>query len=382
MNGKMTTLFPTLFASQPARAIDTDRRAVSLIDPSEELPPASVGGFPWFWRLQAVAWGLVFAVNVGLSCLLPVPVPVWILLMRSAVACLASTAIHPLCQAVYHRRPPLALFVPMVMALAFAAVALSTLVTHLILHAVGLSEVLRAYDDVLPLLYGLKFVTMLVWITAWFALKNRQQAGLVDRLHREARLKLLRQQVDPHFLFNALNSIAATADDPAKVTGGIDALSKYLRFSLRHSGATCPLREELTAMEDYLAVEKLRFEDAIDVRVEVDPAARDVTVPPAIVQPLVENAIKYGNPSPGDGVLSVRVGAAVSDGTLEIVVENSGPWVGAASPARRAKDPLGTGLGNLRQRLAMIYGGTATLTVDHDPDHVRVTVGIPLGPSP
>lgn len=216
----MPALFPTPFASRPVITPGEDRDVVARVDLANVALPATVGDFPWFWRLQAVAWGLVFVVNVGLSRLLPVPVPVWILLMRSAVACLASTAIHPFCLAVYNRRLPRPRFVVMVMALAFTAVALSTLVTHLVLHAIGLSEVLRAYDDVLPLLYGLKFVTMLVWITAWFALKNRQQAGLVDRLHREAQLKLLRQRLA--MIYGGTATLTVDLDpDHVRVTVGI-----------------------------------------------------------------------------------------------------------------------------------------------------------------
>jgi LytS/YehU family sensor histidine kinase len=184
-------------------------------------------------------------------------------------------------------------------------------------------------------------------------------------------LKLLRAQVNPHFLFNALNSILAVCDEPQKVTAITQALADYLRFSLRGGDARQPLGEELDALESYLKVEKIRFTDRLEYTIQADAAARSKLVPGALVQPLVENAIKFGqrtSPCP----LRIVVQARLLKGNLEVLVENSGHWVSK-------KDPSSTGIGlsSLRQRLELLCGPLATVTVKTPSDRVILQVILP-----
>jgi hypothetical protein len=195
---------------------------------------------------------------------------------------------------------------------------------------------------------------------------------------REAELHVLRAQLNPHFLFNALNSILAEADDnPARVKAITFNLAEMLRFSLRQRDHFSPLGEEIAAIESYLQVERARFEERLGWRVEVSPAARSAMVPASLLLPLVENAIKYGlQTSPAH--LELKVGAEVRDGVVAAVVENSGRWI---EPDPTSTRSTGIGLANLRRRLALLYGPEARVDISFPPEWVRVALVLPLNPA-
>jgi LytS/YehU family sensor histidine kinase len=131
-------------------------------------------------------------------------------------------------------------------------------------------------------------------------------------------------------------------------------------------------------MEDYLTVEKIRFEETLHTSIAAEPAVRETMVPPAIIQPLVENALHYGQPDSGSGVLSIAISALIREGHLRVAVENSGPWVDHPPRPHSRSQSHGTGLANLRRRLEVIYGGRAGMVIEHDQARVRVTVRIPV----
>lgn len=205
--------------------------------------------------------------------------------------------------------------------------------------------------------------------------RERLRLAQLETETRESELRLLRAQVNPHFLFNALNTILAVADHPQRVTETTHALADYLRFSLAQNSELHPLGKELDALENYLRVEKIRFEERLEYTLEVDAAARRQPVPGALVQPLLENAIKYGQcTSPPPLRLAIRAQKR-DDGGLSLVVENSGHWVEPGSG-----DSTGIGLANLRRRLELIYGDQATLSTETAADRVCVRVDLPIGP--
>ena len=185
---------------------------------------------------------------------------------------------------------------------------------------------------------------------------------------------LLRSQIEPHFLFNALNSILAEARDPEKVRLLTHSLAEYLRFSLQHQGALPPLCAELGALEHYLRVQKIRFEDGLEYVFEVSPEASAFQVPPGLIQPLLENALKFGqrtSPIP----LRLWITAAVDDaGRLLMSVENTGTWVDPD-----AARSLSTGIQNLRRRLALIYGAEANFSLGSNGERVFAKVSVPAG---
>lgn len=184
-------------------------------------------------------------------------------------------------------------------------------------------------------------------------------------------LKALLGQVNPHFLFNALGSILAVSDDTRSVRELTLALSEYLRLSLQRRGDQEPLENELSALEGYLHVEKVRFEDRLQFLVNVDDESRRTLTPYALIQPLLENAIKYGQQT-SVPPLRVRVEAHVTEGTLVLQVSNSGHWF---PPTQSGT--TGTGLANLRRRLDLLYQGMARLDIETEGGEVRVMVRLP-----
>ncbi len=168
----------------------------------------------------------------------------------------------------------------------------------------------------------------------------------------QAELRNLRLQLQPHFLFNALNTISATMyDDPAAADAMIEELSELLRLSLRtvHTQEV-PLRAELEALSHYIALMRARFGDKLAVAVDVDPAATNALVPSLILQPLVENAVRHGKVSLlGSGRIDVRA-RRVGD-RLTIDVLDDGP--GATAAVANSK---GVGLSATAERLRLLYG--------------------------
>jgi LytS/YehU family sensor histidine kinase len=197
-------------------------------------------------------------------------------------------------------------------------------------------------------------------------------------LAQQHELRQLQAQVNPHFLFNSLNTVAAIKDDPEAVEQVTQDLADYLRFALRDAGTLEPLSRELRALVKYLSVQKRRFGSNLDCRITADTAAPRVLVPPMMIQPLLENALHYGSKTSAMP-LRVTVRAHVHDGWLQVAVANSGQWV----PPDPARSP-NTGIHSLRRRLKLLIDETATVDVepesDNDGDCVRVVIRLPVTP--
>ncbi|RZJ47169.1 MAG: hypothetical protein EON87_01885 [Brevundimonas sp.] len=175
---------------------------------------------------------------------------------------------------------------------------------------------------------------------------------------REAQLQMLRFQLNPHFLFNTLNSISSlvVGGQPEAAESMINRLCRFMRASLKPADDDLmPLGHELATMEAYIEIESTRFSDALDIEIECPPDLEDALVPGLILQPLVENAIKYAL-TPSEGRSRMRIVIHALDERLEVSVVDEG--------SGRAPDPeagVGIGLENIRRRLAVIYGETAQL---------------------
>lgn len=173
---------------------------------------------------------------------------------------------------------------------------------------------------------------------------------------RDAEIRMLRAQVSPHFLFNAFNAILADLDrKPASLIPVVQGLSDYFRYSLttRHE-TLVPLGGEFDAMTNYLTVEKARFRESLVIESHIDPSVRGLQVPGIFLQPLVENAVKFGHQtSPTPLHVWLRV-TGTADGGARIEVTNSGHWV-VPPASREAHQTGGCGLSNLRQRLLLLY---------------------------
>jgi hypothetical protein len=192
-------------------------------------------------------------------------------------------------------------------------------------------------------------------------------------LARDAELRALRTQIDPHFLFNSLNSISALVSaDPARARQMCVLLSELLRNSLRlGTQASISLAEELSLVEQYLAVERLRFGARLRTEIVVAAGLEARRLPPLLLQPLVENSITPGIAHLVDGG-DVRVEARANGAFLHVRVENS------YDPTTPRRSGTGTGIENVRQRLRLGYGGRASLAVQADGERFRVEVTLPL----
>jgi len=186
---------------------------------------------------------------------------------------------------------------------------------------------------------------------------------------KEAELRALKSQVNPHFLFNSLNSLRALIDEDApRAREAVTRLANILRYSLQSGQLeTVLLNDELRAVEDYLALEQIRHEKRLMIRWEVAEQTRTQPVPPMLLQTLVENAVKYGISTRRDGG-TITISACIEASSLHIRVSNPGDLncPGNESSAK-AGSSTGVGLRNASERLQLLYGDKATLRLLAEP---------------
>jgi sensor histidine kinase YesM len=213
---------------------------------------------------------------------------------------------------------------------------------------------------------------------AWYRAARARElhfARLESQLAR-ARLEALNAQIRPHFLFNTLHTIGQLwrSGRSDEADGLLDHLgSLFQRVQSTSAHAEVPLEEELDMVGEYLAIEEARFRDRLRVEIDATPEARRAPVPPLILQPLVENAIRHGiSRTSTAGRVDVR--ARVEAGTLELLVEDDGPGANGAP----APGGSGTGLRNTRERLEQLYGPAASIETSSPPGGgFRVRVRLP-----
>lgn len=198
---------------------------------------------------------------------------------------------------------------------------------------------------------------------------------LETKLLAQARLETLRYQLNPHFLYNALNSIEALSrEGPAQIPEVVRRLCECLRYALHpKKGGLATLKQELQEVASYLHVEEVRFAEHLVVETDVSDAAQGALVPEFLLQPLVENAIKHGMRT-SSMPLRVVIRAGCTDGVLEIEIRNTGHWTGQADDAADG----GVGLKNLETRLGLLYPNHYRLKTTEEAGWVAVTVAIPL----
>jgi two-component system sensor histidine kinase AlgZ len=219
-----------------------------------------------------------------------------------------------------------------------------------------------------------------IWLGLYFSalsIRRRRYAELrqseLTRMLQQAELRLLKSQLNPHFLFNALNTVRSLiADNPQAAQTAVTHFANTLRYALSAGQQEMvPLSKELEIVRDYLQIESLRFEDRLSVDYNVSDEAGTVPIPAMLLQTLVENAIKHGIADlPRGG--RVKIEGTVGDGMLLLEVQNSR----RAGPARQVE---GTGLRNSAERLRLIFGPRASITLDlSQPDTAAATVHIPV----
>jgi hypothetical protein len=217
------------------------------------------------------------------------------------------------------------------------------------------------------------FITLI--LLALFAAHSR---GMAARMHAtDAQLKLLQAQVEPHFLFNTLANVLSLMDaDPPRARGMLEAFVDYLRNSLHQQrGDATTVGAELALAQAYLELLAARMDDRLRFEIQASDAAREARIPPLLLQPLVENAIRHGlEPKVEGGTVSIE--ACLRGDRLQIGVTDDGQ--GLDAPRRAGIRGNGVALSNIRERLAARYGGRATLRLERLQPGTRALLDIPL----
>src|SRR6267142_1535285 len=220
-------------------------------------------------------------------------------------------------------------------------------------------------------------VPIKVWNSTRIELKLEEQ----ERMLLQARMEALQNQINPHFLFNTLNSVSSLVRfDPDTARVLIVKLANILRRLLRKTEAFLPLREELEFVDDFLAIEVVRFgQEQLKVIKDLDPDTLDQFVPSMLLQPLVENSIKHGlGPKVEGGSIFLR--SRVVDSRLIIEVEDDGVGMGGAQLEESSSwSGMGIGMANISERLQVLYGDTARMTIDsHEGKGTLIRIKLPL----
>jgi len=225
---------------------------------------------------------------------------------------------------------------------------------------------------------------LLCWSGLYFGIKyyealqdERESMLKASALAQEAQVKMLRYQLNPHFLFNTLNAISTLIlDGQGKIANqAVGRLSDFLRLTLDQDPMKkVTLRHELDALNLYLGIEQLRFGDRLKLEFDIDPEVTGALVPSLILQPLVENSLKYAV-APREEGGRLRIEAREVDGRLRLVVQDDGPGlpVGVELGAGR-----GVGFRNTRERLAVLYGDEQQLAVRFSRPGLRLEITMPF----
>lgn len=258
-------------------------------------------------------------------------------------------------------------------------VGIGNLVAEWLDAGVGLHGTMAQFSKLQVQLYGLGIGYYLLSVAFQYVLhaqaaaQEAQERALESSVRaREAELSALKAQINPHFLYNSLNSISAlTSIDPARAREMCVALADFLRMTLGMSEkAVIPLREELGLLEKYCAIEKVRFGNRLTLEEEVEEETRGCLVPPLLLQPLFENAVVHGIAQMPEGGW-IRLKAARNGELLTLTVENS--WDPEAGSSRKN----GVGLKNVQRRLEARYGKEAQLKASAEDEVFRVRMQFP-----
>ncbi len=210
----------------------------------------------------------------------------------------------------------------------------------------------------------------------WNSTRNENKLEEQQRLLIEARLEALASQINPHFLFNTLNSVSSLIrTDPHQARLMVLKLSRILRRLLRKHESYSALRDELDFIEDYLSIEVARFGDKLHFEKDVDAQSLDMMVPSMLLQPLVENCIKHGLSSKIEGG-TIRLRTRRLEGRLHLVVEDDGVGIPEAKLAKLLEK--GIGVSNVNERLKVLFGADYRMWIDSSPGKgTRIEIEVP-----
>jgi LytS/YehU family sensor histidine kinase len=221
-------------------------------------------------------------------------------------------------------------------------------------------------------IYGLIILTYYLFVSLSNLSEKSAKEAKLESLVKETELKMLRSQINPHFLFNSLNSISSlTITDPEKARDMVVKLSEFMRYALsRKDEQPVSLQNELENLRLYLDIEKVRFGDKLLTEENIEHDCLDFKIPVMLLQPLYENAVKHGVYESTESV-KILTNAKIIDGYIELIISNN------YDPAPSLKRGTGTGLLNVSRRLEVFYGNKASIKTTRENGVYTVTIYIP-----
>lgn len=325
-----------------------------------------------YWVLQLSGWGLLAFISLLFADIFKVELPAYLLYGRVAASCLLGLFTTHVARLLLKRigllKKPLEKIWPWVLLIVLATALLYGILLLLAFETFNLylsadASQLNVFQKVLALTAdsGL-FISswLLIYFFEHYNADNRRRQ--VDSLKlestvRELELKTLKAHINPHFIFNSLNSIRALVDEnPERARRAITELSNLLRSSMQTEKLQLvPLQHELDVIKDYLALEKIRFEDRLQVETSIAPETLELPVPPMMLQTLVENAIKHGIGTRINGGW-IKIRSYIREDQHVLEVANSGNLNGSVITA-------GFGLSSTQNRLQILFGDSARLDI-------------------
>jgi two-component system LytT family sensor kinase len=228
-------------------------------------------------------------------------------------------------------------------------------------------------------IYASTVFAVILPLKIWNNSRNEKKLELQQLRLNEARLAALTRQINPHFLFNTLNSVSSLIrTNPEQARSVVYKLSSILRRLLRQTDNLTTLREELSFIDNYMAIELVRFGDKLRFLTEIEPATLDRMVPSMLLQPIIENSIRHGLSSKVDGGM-IRVRSLLVEERLHIFVEDDG--IGIPEPKLATLFEQGIGVSNVNERLKVLFGSEYRMWIDSKPgEGTRTGIEIPAGP--
>ncbi|MGH9369473.1 MAG: sensor histidine kinase [Thermoanaerobaculia bacterium] len=346
----------------------------------------------FFWALQLGGWGL-FGAGMFVAGVSQWPV-LYTAVVKSSLTffgCAMSLVLRLLYRALNRLGVPLLPASAVAIPFSFGAAGIWMAAHNLVVGAYGAWQrgtpelALRGFPDFVNTIYY--FFVLMAWSVLYYGVQaylelqgERERLLRAESLAHQARLRALRLQLNPHFLFNTLNAISTLVAElrTAEANRMLSRLSEFLRSTLeRTETEEITLSEEIDFARRYLEIEQIRFGDRLRVDISVEPEAERALVPPLILQPLVENAVRHAIlPRESGGAISIV--AARDDGWLTLGVNDDGRGSGETAEKGR-----GVGLSNTRQRLAELYGPRAELSLSKsDRGGLAVSIRMPFRAAP
>ena len=369
----------------PAAALPCDARGPAAPWP---LGPLLRNREASFWILQALGWSAYFIAQFVAALLFPEHLGpdrlrgyVYVLI-TAALSGLLLTSLLRLAYRRIREQPP-AIAIPLVLVLVYAA----ALVWRLFINGgyAAFMDEHEMLDGWLRVFAGALISTylLLCWSALYFGIfyyesaqRARELTLRATSLAQEAQFKMLRYQLNPHFLFNTLNAISTLILDRDNDTANqaVTRLSAFLRHTLDQDPMKrVTLAQELEALDLYLGIEKLRFGARLRIRHEVEPAALAALVPSLLLQPLVENALKFAVAQSESGA-TLQIGGRLVGQRLLLYIADDGPGLPEGASLVHGR---GVGLRNARERLAVLYGDRARFTSHDVHPGLRIDIEFP-----